>query len=329
MKKFLHIISVCLLAHTAVYAYASKPLVVTTASMFADMTRQIAGELVKVRSIVPIGGDPHIYEPVPDDVALARQAQLILRNELTFEGWLNELIENSGTKAQIVTITQGITPIQSAQYHNATDPHAWMSAANGLIYIRNIYQSLLALLPQHRDTLEARYQRYASQIQELDQWIFQQIDSIPPQWRILITSHDAFQYYGRRYGLQLESVLGTSTDADVRTADIMRLYQVLDKHQVPAIFIESTINPKLLQQVAKDKHVRIGGKLYADSLGPKDSPAGTYIGMLQHNTRTIVRALTGQHEAQLPIQPTPAWLWMALGVVQIGSLLWISWHVWE
>ncbi len=312
---------------------AHKPLVVATASMFADMARQIGGELIEVHSIVPVGGDPHIYDPVPGDAELARRADLILRNGLTFEGWLGELIAHSGTRALIVTITEGVEVIQSDTYHNAADPHAWMNVANALIYIRNIYEALLPLLPGHEAVLRRRYERYAEELRALDEWIFRQIDSIPPQWRILITSHDAFQYYGRRYGLRLESVLGTSTDADVQTSDIVRLYEVLDRYRVPAIFVESTINPKLLQQIARDKQVAIGGKLYADSLGPPDSPASSYTGMLRHNTLTIARALRGllspEERTAFEGVRTPAWLWVLLSLVQVGSLVWVARRAWE
>lgn len=323
----------CLLFCASASAQTKKPLVVATASMFADMAHQIGGDLIEVRSIVPVGGDPHIYSPVPGDAELARKADLILRNGLTFEGWLGELIANSGTKATVVLITEGIDVIRSDTYHNAADPHAWMSAANGLIYIHNIYEALRALLPEHEAELRQRYERYRAELQALDAWIATQIDSIPPQWRILITSHDAFQYYGRRYGLRLESVLGTSTDADVQTSDIVRLYDVLDQYHVPAIFVESTINPKLLQQIARDKKVAIGGKLYADSLGPKGSPADTYVGMLRHNTLTIARALRGllprEALAAFEAQSTPAWLWLLLGLIQLGSLAWVARVVWH
>jgi len=269
-----------------------KPLVVSTASIFADMAEVIGGNLIDVQSIVPIGGDPHIYEPTPANAQLVNKADLILMNGLTFEGWLNELIENSGTKASVKLVTEGISPITSEKYKNSSDPHAWMNAKNGLIYIENIKKALIALDPEHEEEYTFNYGLYKQQIEELDQGIQEQINTIPETQRILITSHDAFRYYGQRYGIKVEAVLGTSTDAEVQTSDMVRLNKVIKASKVPAVFIETTVNPKLLQQLATDNDIEIGGLLYSDSIGDKDSPAPTYLEMLRYNTKTIVDALS-------------------------------------
>jgi len=285
-----------LLLHSMALAQ-SKPLVVATASIFADMAKNIGGDAVEVKSIVPIGGDPHIYEPTPGDARLAASANLILRNGLTFEGWLNELIANSGTKANVVLITQGIKAIESEQYKNSTDPHAWMDASNGLIYIENIKNALVALVPDQREMFEFNYQIYRQQLQDMDAYIQQQIEIIPAQKRVLVTSHVAFRYYARRYGIRVEAVLGTSTDAEVQTSDIIRLNKVIRESGIPAIFIETTVNPKVIQQLATDNKVGIGGKLYSDSIGDKNSPAPSYLDMLKYNTDTMVAALTSDAAA--------------------------------
>lgn len=269
-----------------------KPLVVASASIFADMAENIGGGLLDVRSIVPIGGDPHIYDPTPGDAQLVAEASLILKNDLTFEGWLNELIENSGTRAMVKTITEGITPIESIKYKNSTDPHAWMDARLGLIYIENIKKALVELDPDNADIFEYNYQIYRQQLEALDEKIAAAVLSVPEQQRVLITSHDAFRYYGKRYGIQVEAILGTSTDAEARTSDIMRLNQIIQAQKVPAVFIETTVNPKLLEQIASDNKVSVGGQLYSDSIGDKDSPAPTYLKMLEYNTNTVVAALS-------------------------------------
>jgi ABC-type Zn uptake system ZnuABC Zn-binding protein ZnuA len=178
------------------------------------------------------------------------------------------------------------------EYQNATDPHAWMDPLNGKIYALNIKNALVRLLPQHAEQIILQYESYIKQLDELDRYITKSISQIDSQKRILITSHDAFHYYGRRYGLRLESVLGTSTDADVRTSDLMRLNEVIQTHKIPVIFVESTINPKLLNQIAADNNISIGGTLFSDSLGDKNSPANTYLNMIRHNTDIIVRGLT-------------------------------------
>ena len=269
-----------------------KPKVIASASMFADMAEVIGGNLIEVQVIVPIGGDPHIYEPTPADAQMVARADLVLRNGLTFEGWIDELVENSGFDGTISTITEGVEVISSEEYENSADPHAWMSARNGLIYIRNIRDALVTIAPEYTEEFNFNYQIYRQQLEELDQQIEEILAAIPRHKRILITSHDAFRYFGQRYGVRVEAVLGTSTDADVQTSDIRRLNRVLQESEVPAVFIESTINPKLLQVLAKDNQVVIGGSLYADSLGEKDSPGGTYLGMLEHNARTIVESLS-------------------------------------
>ncbi|MCB0547751.1 MAG: zinc ABC transporter substrate-binding protein [Phaeodactylibacter sp.] len=269
-----------------------KPLVVATASIFADMAENISGGLLDVRSIVPIGGDPHIYEPTPGDAQLVNSADLILKNGLTFEGWLSELIENSGTRAIVRTITEGISPIESIKYKNSADPHAWMDASLGLIYIENVKKALSEIDPDNAEAFEYNYQIYRRQLMGLDQEIATAIQSIPEKQRVLITSHDAFRYYGKRYGIRVEAILGTSTDAEVQTSDILRLSKVIRENKVPAVFIETTVNPKLLRQIASDNKVSIGGQLYSDSIGDEDSPAPTYLKMLEYNTKTIVAALS-------------------------------------
>jgi ABC-type Zn uptake system ZnuABC Zn-binding protein ZnuA len=305
----------------------NKPKVVATATMIWDMTKVIGGELVDIQCIVPIGGDPHLYDPTPRDAKLVASAQLILKNGLTFEGWLNELIENSGTKAKNILVTKNIQPITSQTYKNSADPHAWMDVQNGMIYAKNIKDALVELAPEHKKDFEKNYQLYIQELEALDQYIIQQLNRIPKENRILITSHDAFQYFGRRYGVQLEAILGTSTDAEAQTSDIRRLNQVIRERKVPAVFIESTINPKLLKQLAEDNDIIIGGELYADSIGDEESPAPNYIEMLRHNTDTIVKGLLYEKPEDSiekeNIKTTNYWLYGLLAVLFLGGFLFV------
>ena len=328
----LYVILGCWLSAGWLAAQEAKPLVVASASIFADMAREIGGDAVEVRSIVPIGGDPHLHEPTPSDATLVNSADLILRNGLTFEGWLNELIAYSGSDAEVVTITEGIRPIESLDYANATDPHAWMDASLGLIYLRNIKNALVRLDSANREMFELNYEVYRRQIRALDDEIRTAVQRIPEGQRVLITSHDAFQYFGRRYGLALEAVLGVSTDAEVQTSDIARLTRTLQARRVPAIFIESTINPKLLQQIASDNGVCIGGSLYADSLGDAESPAPTYYDMLRHNADVIVAALSrADGECDFSVPGGSFWtnvvLYSLLGVMLIGGFVYVAFHI--
>ena len=303
-----------------------KKLVVATASIFADMAINLGGDQIEVRSIVPIGGDPHTHEPTPVDAQLVAKADLILKNGLTFEGWLNELIENAGTKAKIVLITEGVDPIESLTYQNATDPHAWMSAQKGLIYLKNIKDALVQLVPEHKEMFEFNYGVYRKQLLDVDSTIRAQVKEIPIEKRILITSHDAFRYYGNEYGIRVESVLGTSTDADIQTSDIIRLNKIIKEYSIPAIFVESTINPKVLEQIASDNHIKIGGELFSDSIGDEESPAPSYLDMLLHNTQIIVEGLTTTPNPSTPIEmpeteseplKTGAGNWYYIGLIAV------------
>ena len=310
-RKFSRLIPFVLILPWAGFSLAQPKLkVVATASMIADMAHQIAGELVDLECIVPIGGDPHVYEATPKDVQMVSKADVIFKNGLTFEGWLNELIENSGTRAEIITVTEGIEPIKSLIYQNATDPHAWMDARLGIQYVSNITNSLIRIDPDHATTYQTNAQHYIQLLEETDVYISEEIQKIPEEKRILITSHDAFQYYGRRYGIQLESVLGTSTDADIQTSDIQRLNKVIKESGIPAIFIESTVNPKILEQLARDNKIKIGGKLFADSIGGKNSKAPSYIDMLRHNTHVIVAALTALPAVNEDVEPATSKSWI-------------------
>lgn len=297
MKKYISLVLINTLLISSIWASA-KPKVIATTTIINDITMQIAGDLVDVESLVPVGGDPHLYEPIPQDAIKIVKANLILMNGLTLEGWLNEFIENSGTKATIVNTTDNIEAIVSSQYANSPDPHAWMDAANGIIYAENIKNALVQLDTANAETYESNFEAFKTRLETLDRRLKEMIESIPKNKRVLVTSHDAFKYYGRKYGLQLESILGTSTDAQAQTQDINRLYKVIKETGIPAIFVESTINPQTLKQIAKDTKVKIGGTLYADSLGEPNGEAGTYEKMLLKNTETIVNGLTGKSELE-------------------------------
>jgi ABC-type Zn uptake system ZnuABC Zn-binding protein ZnuA len=306
-----------------------SPMVLSTASMMNDMAKNIGGENFSYATVVPIGSDPHLYEPTPGDARSCHSASIILMNGLTFEGWLAKLIKNSGTKAHIKTITEGVVAIASEQYANATDPHAWMSAANGLIYCQNIRDVFIDFMPEKEQEFRANYTRYKAKIEALDQYISRKISSIPEEKRILITSHDAFQYYGRRYNIRLEAILGTSTDADVQTSDVQRLNEVIRNTAVPAAFIESTISPRLLGQIAKDNGIVIGGKLFADSLSEEEGPAGTYLKMLRYNTDIIYEGLLlprqGAEDGGNHAEKKYNWLWgLLLAPIALALMVFVT-----
>ncbi len=330
MKK-ISFIFLFFLQALALIAQSDKPLVVASASMIADMAQSVGGDHIDVEMIVPIGGDPHLHEPTPANARLVTQADLILINGLTFEGWINELIENSGTEANAVTVTEGVRVLRSQTYENSSDPHAWMDAANGIIYARNIKNALVKLDPANEKSYQDNYLAYVEQLNILDQEILRSILTIPEEKRVLITSHDAFQYYGNKYGIKLEAIMGISTEAEAQTSDIVRVNKAIRDQNIPAIFVESTINPKLIEQLAHDNGITIGGKLYADSLGDTESPASTYIDMLRYNTETIVSALTQgvsqtstqgyEHDHSGSDKSQRSFIWILAGVMLLGLVL--------
>lgn len=270
---------------------AEKPKILATTTFLADLVANVSGDLAEVRSLMPIGGEPHIYDPVPGDAQKIADSDIIFKNGLHLEGWLDEMLENAGNDVPIITLTEGIPVIQSEDHANAYDPHAWMNVRFALIYVENIKAALIDFLPEKEAEIQANYERYRAELVALDQYIEEKINLIPKEKRVLITSHDAFRYYGQRYGLQVESVMGTSTEADIRIEDVQQLVRVIRELGVPSIFIESTIDPKQLRQLAGDQGIVIGGKLFADSLGDEESGAGTYTSMLKQNTDLIVRGL--------------------------------------
>ncbi len=327
MKKFLILITICIISLVpSLLSATEKPKLVATASMISDIAQNIVGDKFEVTTIVPIGKDPHTYEPTPGDATTVAYADVIFKNDLTFEGWLLKLIENSGTKANVVKVTEGVEVIESLTYSNSADPHAWMNASNGIIYAENITKAMVEYDVVNKDFYEKNFEAYRKKLQELDQYIQEQIKTIPEQQRILITSHDAFQYYGRKYGIRLESILGTSTDAQAQTSDYTKVDKVIRESGVPAVFIESTVNPKMLQQLASSNDITIGGSLYSDSIGNKDSDAPSYLAMLKYNTDVIVKALSRKVEtkvAEAPEGKNNLLMYGILGVLFIGAFAFV------
>lgn len=274
------------------FAQEGKVRVIATTSFIADMARNVAGEYASVSSLLPIGDDPHRYDPLPGEARRLAEADLILRNGLTLEGWLDEMIDNSGKAATVATVTAGITPIRSELHEGATDPHAWMDPLNAIVYVENIALALARQDPAHADIFQANALAYHEILKGLHTYVQEQVARIPERQRILATSHDAFRYYGNQYGIRVESLMGTSTDAEVTLKAQVELLQVLEEFSVPAIFPESTIDPKLIRTIVRELGVTEGGRLFADSLGDEQSGASTYVDMIRQNTDRLVAGLT-------------------------------------
>lgn len=272
-----------------------KPRVLATTTMIAEAAGRIGGECVEVRGLLPVGGDPHVYEPVPQDARAIAESDLVLYNGFGLEAWLDRLIRNAGGERPVVVAAEGLTPI-FGQYKQGEDPdpHLWGDARNFISYIEKIRDALATVAPKCAATLRTNAEAYQAELRALDGWIRERIASIPEVQRHLVTSHDAFEYYARAYGLNvLGTPIGVSTDEEASAQTVARLVDRVRQARVPALFIETTVNPRVIQRIAAETGARIGGSLYSDSLGQPGSGADTYVGMLVHNTRVIANALGG------------------------------------
>lgn len=304
MKRILSImmaVMFLMVAGTAVSG-EKKPLVVTSTTQIADFARQVAGDDAKVRSILAPGADPHTYQVTPDDVQIVLAADLCLENGLHLEGknWMATLAKDAGKP--LVTTTDGMKPLTiDAQGQAVVDPHAWFSPGNAAVYVNNITRALIALVPAKRLEFEARAKLYLQQLRVLDAWVREHINQVPPAKRILVTTHDAFNYFCREYRLNASNdylsiaPVGWSTGAEVGAGMTperhRRVVQSIREAGAPAIFVETSINPKQIREIARETGVRIGGELYSDSMGPAGSAGETYIGMMRENVLLIVGAL--------------------------------------
>lgn len=273
----------------------AKPVIVCSTTQIADFTRQVVGDDCEVHCILAPGADPHTYMPTPGDARLVLKADLCLQNGLNLEGknWMQTLAKDAGKP--IVTCAVGVDPIVLEEEKvKVEDPHAWFSPRNAAVYVNNIVRAVSALDPAKDRWYAARGKLYLQQLRVLDSWIREQVHAIPVQRRILVTSHDAFNYFAKEFGFKNRAPVGWSTGAELGAGMTPeRRKQVIESIKnfgVKAIFVETSVNPKLIREIAAEAGVKIGGQLYSDSMGEAGSVGETYIGMMRENTLTIVRA---------------------------------------
>ncbi len=277
-------------------APAGKLRVACTTTMITDLASTIAGNDADVRGIMRAGEDPHIYDVRPRDVQLIAESQLVLMNGLHLEATLGHVIENNSTKAKVVRLAENarIVPLESEATRGAPDPHCWFNVLYFRVYAEGVRDALIEVDPAHATGYRDRAETYLKELDALHLWVAEQIGSIPRERRVMVTSHDAFQYFGRTYFVDVFGVVGISTEQQPRPQDIVRLESLVRERGVKALFIETSVSQTLndiVKKVAESSGARIGGTLYSDSLGSPDTETGTYIGMIRHNTRTIVDAL--------------------------------------
>lgn len=273
-----------------------KPLLVCSTTQVADFARQVVGDQCEVACLLGAGVNPHSYTPTPRDASLALRADLCLQNGLHLEGknWMATLAQDAGKP--LVTCTRGIASLE-LEYDGSiiNDPHAWFSPKNAALYVNNLTRAVCELDGQHADLYRSRASLYLQQLRALDGWIKQTFNVIPTEKRILVTSHDAFNYFCRDYGFRNQAPVGWSTGNEIGGGMTPKRRQgVIDSIRsfgVKAIFVETSVNPKMSREIAREAGVKIGGELYSDAMGGPGSAGETYIGMMRENVLTIVTAL--------------------------------------
>jgi ABC-type Zn uptake system ZnuABC Zn-binding protein ZnuA len=273
-----------------------KLKVVATTSIVADLAQNVGGEAIDLRLLIPVGSDPHSFEPTPRDAAALTDAHIILANGAGLEEFLTPLLKTAATKAAVVYLSEGIAlrtlTGKEAAAHGGVDPHTWTTPANAIIFVRNIERALSALDPAHAATYKANATAYEAKLQELDTWVRTQIETIPVESRKLVGDHESMGYYAERYGLvEVGAVIpSVSTAAEPSAQQMAALQEAIRKQGVKAIFVDTTANPALAQQLATDMGIRFVS-LYSGSLGAKGSGAETYIDYIRFNTTAIVEVL--------------------------------------
>ena len=274
--------------------------VVATFSILGDFARHVGGDRVNVTTLVGPNGDTHVYTPSPADARTIANAQVVIVNGLGLEGWLPRLISSASRKDKVRTVvaTRGIKPLTVTDHHRGhdhdsdADPHAWQSIVNAKIYVANIRDGLIAADPAGTDTYKANANAYLAQLDALDREVRAAIATIPPERRKVISSHSAFGYFADAYGVSFIAPQGVSTDTEPSARDVASIITQIKRQKIPAIFLESISDPRLMRRIAAETGAKVGETLYSDSLTEENGAAPTYIAMVRHNIKALTSALS-------------------------------------
>ena len=291
MKKIL-LHSALLIAALSTASAADKLNVASFSTILTEIAEKVGADHVHVFGLVRPGVDPHEYEPTPDDLQKVSDAQLILTTGKNLENYLNKLQEASGGKADLLKVGDHLPSltIKGGEGESTSlDPHWWNSVRNVEEATKIVRNELTKLHPADKGAFEENAQHYLTQLDDLDHWVKRKVAELPRDRRKLVTSHDAFQYFARDYGFTIFAIEGVSTETEPSNRHVADLIDQIKKQHVKAIFTESTLNPKVTQEITRETGAKIGGELYADGLGT--GAASTYAGMVKHNVTTIVDAL--------------------------------------
>ncbi|MBS3997357.1 MAG: zinc ABC transporter substrate-binding protein [Hydrogenophaga sp.] len=277
---------------------------VASFSILGNLVRQVGGDRVAVDVLVGPGSDAHVFQPTPTQARQVSQAQVVFSNGLGFEGWMARLLKTAGYKGQQVVVTQGIQPLAAGEHahghghshghsHGAPDPHAWQSVTHAMAYVGNIAKGLCTADAAGCDAYKANAAAYTEQLRALDAEIQAAWATIPAAQRKVITSHDAFGYYAKAYGVRFLAPQGLSTESEASARGVAQLVRQIRQENIQALFVESLSDPRLIEQIGRETGVRPSGELYADSLSDASGPAPTYLAMMRANTAALTQAVKG------------------------------------
>ena len=269
--------------------------VVASFSILGDLVSRVGGDRVAVETLVGPDGDAHAFQPAPGDLGRIARARLVFMNGLGFEGWMPRLVSAAGGASRLVTVSEGIAAL-TARHENsgdvrATDPHAWQSVPNVRRMVGAIRDALIETDPAGRAAYEANAAAYDAELAALDREIRQAVARLPEGRRRIITSHDAFGYFEAAYGIAFLAPQGVSTEAEPSARTVATLIRQIRAERIPAVFIESISDPRLIARIGEETGARIGGTLYSDALSAPGGDAATYIEMMRHNIRELATAL--------------------------------------
>ena len=274
--------------------------IVATTGMIADAVRMVGGDKVEVTGLMGPGVDPHLYKASAGDVALLSNADLIFYNGLHLEGKMSEIFEQMKKRGiDTVAVSDGIDRsllLTPPEFKGNYDPHIWFDVSLWMSVVETVRDSLIRKDPDNADLYRVNTEHYLVMLSELNEYVKARTQTLPEDKRVLITAHDAFNYFGRGYGYEVRGLQGISTDAEAGTADVQALAGLVVKRKIPAVFVESSVPPKYIEAVqaavrARGFNVEVGGELFSDAMGNPGTPEGNYIGMVRHNINTIVNAL--------------------------------------
>ena len=269
-----------------------KVKVVASISILGDLVKNVGGDRVDVVALIGPNSDAHVFSPTPSDAKTLGAAKAVFINGMGLEGWITRLVAAAGTKAAPVTVSTGVTPRQADEGgHHTVDPHAWQAVANVKIYVANIRNGLKKADPAGEAAYDANAQLYLGKLDELEREVRETIGKIPRDRRKIITTHDAFGYFGQAYGVQFIAPLGVSADSEPSARDVARIIAQIKRQKIPAVFMENISDPRMMQQIARETGAKIGGTLYSDALSDGGGPAGTYLDMMRSNLRELAKVL--------------------------------------